>query len=252
MNKIFILGLPRTGTTSVSVALLSYGFKVAHTAYTKRAFELADVISDAPCFADYKELDRLFPNSRFVYLDRAEARWIPSMQRLLKKMLPELHPKTGYLNPILKRVIEQTFAISTAPDPLDAQHLAQCYRQHQKDLFSYFLGRKELLTIDVSEPGALTKLLEFLNTADGDQRRTVGLNVDVETRAGNTSETDAGTNADQVISDRKNSDDIDVNETSEFPLLNTGAQVDFWQRYKHPNKIHSLTTGKDHRTFFDY
>ena len=70
MNKLFIIGLPRTGTTSISVALLDYGFKVAHTAYTKRAFELADVISDAPCFADYQELDNIFPHSKFVYLDR--------------------------------------------------------------------------------------------------------------------------------------------------------------------------------------
>ncbi|RYE30840.1 MAG: sulfotransferase family protein, partial [Sphingobacteriales bacterium] len=31
MKKIFIIGLPRTGTTSISVALLNYGLKVAHT-----------------------------------------------------------------------------------------------------------------------------------------------------------------------------------------------------------------------------
>ena len=94
MNKLFIIGLPRTGTTSISVALLDYGFKVAHTAYTKRAFELADVISDAPCFCDYQELDKLFPNSKFVYLDRALTSWVPSVQMLLNKMLPELTPKT--------------------------------------------------------------------------------------------------------------------------------------------------------------
>src|ERR1700712_3574666 len=131
MSKIFIIGLPRTGTTSVSVALLDYGFKVAHTAYTKRAFELADVISDAPCFSDYEQLDKLFPNSKFVYLDRAVENWVPSIQMLLQKMLPELEPKTGYLNPVLKRSFNKTFALSTTSNPLEKEHLETCYRKHQ-------------------------------------------------------------------------------------------------------------------------
>ncbi|HCE50996.1 MAG TPA: sulfotransferase family protein, partial [Shewanella baltica] len=33
-QKVFIIGLPRTGTTSVSVALLEQGLKVAHMAFT--------------------------------------------------------------------------------------------------------------------------------------------------------------------------------------------------------------------------
>ena len=162
MNKLFIIGLPRTGTTSISVALLDYGFKVAHTAYTKRAFELADVVSDAPCFADYKELDALFPNSKFVYLDRTLERWVPSMQMLLNKMLPELAPKSGYLNPVLKRCINNVFAPLTTENPLDAQHLADCYHAHQHQVFHYFSNRDDLLTIDISQQHSLQKLLGFL------------------------------------------------------------------------------------------
>ncbi len=51
MSKLFIIGLPRTGTTSISVALLEMGLLVAHTAFTKKAFEVADAISGAPCFS---------------------------------------------------------------------------------------------------------------------------------------------------------------------------------------------------------
>lgn len=165
MNKLFIIGLPRTGTTSISVALLDYGFKVAHTAYTKRAFELADAISDAPCFADYKELDKLFPNSKFVYLDRAMEHWVPSMQMLLNKMLPELAPKSGYLNPVLKRCINKTFAPLTTENPLDKQYLENCYRAHQQEVFQYFSTRDDLLTIDISQQNSLQKLLGFLGIA---------------------------------------------------------------------------------------
>jgi hypothetical protein len=208
MNKLFIIGLPRTGTTSISVALLDYGFKVAHTAYTKRAFELADVISDAPCFCDYQELDKLFPNSKFVYLDRALASWVPSMQMLLHKMLPELTPKTGYLNPVLKRCININFQLATTADPLNEQHLASCYLAHQQKVFDYFADRTNFLNINISQSGSLKTLLQFL--------------------------------------------DISAKDIGEFPHLNVGKQVDNWQQLKHPNKINSLSAGKEHRKFFDY
>lgn len=208
MNKIFIIGLPRTGTTSISVALLDYGFKVAHTAYTKRAFELADVISDAPCFCDYQELDKLFPNSKFVYLDRALENWVPSMQMLLNKMLPELAPKSGYLNPVLKRCINKTFAPLTIENPLDTQHLTNCYLNHQQAVFDYFANRSDFLAIDLSHNGSLITLLEFLGIKSTGARN--------------------------------------------FPQLNIGKQVDGWKEFKHPNKINSLSAGKEHRKFFDY
>jgi hypothetical protein len=208
MKKLFIIGLPRTGTTSASVALLDYGFKVAHTAYTKRAFELADVISDAPCFSDYEQLDKLFPNSKFVYLDRVLEKWVPSMQMLLQKMLPELEPKTGYLNPVLKRCFNKTFALSTTSNPLDKQHLEMCYRNHYQAVATYFAIRSDFLTIDVSQEGSLKTLLQFLDIAN------------------------------------QNADN--------FPKLNIGKQVDSWKECKHPNKINSLSAGKEHRKFFDY
>jgi len=208
MNKLFIIGLPRTGTTSISVALLDYGFKVAHTAYTKRAFELADVIADAPCFADYKELDQLFPESKFVYLDRPLESWIPSMQMLLNKMLPELAPKSGYLNPVLKRCMNKMFSPLAVEDPLSKQHLEYCYLAHQQEVFDYFSTRDNFLIIDISGKNSLQKLLQFLA--------------------------------------------IDAEGAGEFPHLNIGKQVDNWREYKHPNKINSLSAGKEHRKFFDY
>jgi hypothetical protein len=166
MNKIFIIGLPRTGTTSASVTLLDYGFKVAHTAYTKRAFELADVISDAPCFCDYKELDKLYPNSKFVYLDRALEDWAPSMQSLLKKMIPELKPKTGYLNTVLKRCMNTTFALLTTENPTKIQHLEACYITHQTEVFRYFLNRHDFIKINLNQSGHLNALLNFLDIVE--------------------------------------------------------------------------------------
>ncbi|PKF60342.1 sulfotransferase family protein [Psychromonas sp. psych-6C06] len=175
MSKIFIIGLPRTGTTSISVALLGCGFKVAHTAFTKQAFVLADVISDAPCFSDYPQLDALFPDSKFVYLQRDLTKWIPSMQRLLSKMAPHLLPKTGHFSPVLKRSFAQTFATED-PQLLTESHLTACYLRHEQQVEAYFTGRQDLLTIDISEKNSLQALMLFLGLTSDKQAQFPHLN----------------------------------------------------------------------------
>lgn len=159
MNKLFVIGLPRTGTTSVSAALLDHGFKVAHTALTKQAFALADVVSDTPCFCDYRQLDALFPDSKFVYLDRAIEPWLSSIHRLLNKIKPYIAPD-GHLNPVIKRCFNSTFELTTSP--WTKAHLARCYQQHQQQVLRYFSNRNDLLCIDVSQAGSLPALLDFI------------------------------------------------------------------------------------------
>jgi hypothetical protein len=222
MNKLFIIGLPRTGTTSISISMLDYGFNVAHTAYTKQAFKLADVLSDAPCFSDYKELDALFPGSKFVYLDRALADWIPSIQMLLKKMYSNLEPKTGIFNPVLKRSFNEAFSLYIKPlnqqgssknlmlneQAFDEKHLVRCYNTHKREVTAYFSDREDLLTINLSDKASLSQLLTFLNIAHS---------ADVE-----------------------------------FPHVNIGKHVSGWREHKHPNKVNALSAGEDQRKFFDY
>lgn len=163
MNKIFIIGLPRTGTTSISVALLEHDFKVAHTAFTKHAFKLADVVSDAPCFSDYKELDVLFPGSKFVYLDRALDSWIPSIQMLLKKMEARLDPINGVFSPVLKRSFNEVFSLTTAKDPHTTEHLESCYQTHKSEIYDYFSARDDFISINLSHEDSLKQLLNFLD-----------------------------------------------------------------------------------------
>lgn len=167
MNKVFIIGLPRTGTTSVCAALLDHGFKVAHTAYTQQTFHLGDVFADTPCYCDYPQLDQRFPDSRFVYLDRALSSWTPSMQGLLQKMATNLGP-SGHFNPIIKRCFTDTFELNQATDPLSDEHLMRCYERHQQQVAAYFACRKDCLTLDVSQPGGLSVLLNFLGKSNSE------------------------------------------------------------------------------------
>ena len=222
MNKLFIIGLPRTGTTSISIAMLDYNFNVAHTAYTKRAFELADVLSDSPCFSDYQQLDVLFPDSKFVYLDRALSDWIPSIQMLLKKMHTNLEPKAGIFNPVLKRSFNEAFSLYIKPLnqkgsaktlilnelAFDEDHLTSCYLTHKNQVLDYFSQRDDLLIINLSDKESLEKLLTFL--------------------------------------------DIPHDKDVTFPHINIGKHVSGWREHKHPNKVNALSAGEDQRKFFDY
>jgi len=166
MNKIFIIGLPRTATTSVCLAALGLGLKTAHNAYTERTFSDAQVIADTPAFCDYQSLDKHFPNSKFVYLTRESEKWLPSIKQLLQRMITNLQRSDGGFNPHLKRCYNEVFSPLTVDNIAENDFLLQCYQRHQKNVFDYFQERKkDLLTIDVSDPLSYQQLLAFLNIA---------------------------------------------------------------------------------------
>ena len=166
INKIFIIGLPRTATTSVCLAMLGLGFKTAHNAYTEHAFSEAQVIADTPIFCDYQILDKHFLNSKFIYLMREEKDWLPSIKQLLQRMIVNLQRSDGGFNPHLKRCYNEVFSPLTADNITKDDFLFDCYQRHQQGVFDYFQGRKgDLLTIDVSEPQSYQQLLAFLAIA---------------------------------------------------------------------------------------
>lgn len=252
-QKVFIIGLPRTGTTSVSVALLEQGLKVAHMAFTKQAFMLADAISDVPCFSDYRQLDGLFPQAKFVYLERDMVKWVPSMQMLLGKMLPHLEAKSGRFHPIMKRSFRHTFAIDKVVDPADEAHLIDCYKRHKNEVLAYFQGREDFISLDISHAGSLSRLLQFLELTTACP--TLGQVTD---RALSASQVKSVPNQllQEGISQAKGNIQPQSVNTSEhgldFPKLNAGTHVAAWHEYKHPNKVNSNSAGPQSRKFFDY
>jgi len=164
INKIFIIGLPRTATTSVCLAMLGLGFKTAHNAYTHHAFSEAQVIADTPVFCDYKILDGLFPNSKFIYLSRERENWLPSIKQLLQRMIVNLQRSDGGFNPHLKRCYKDVFSPLTAENIYQDDFLIQCYQRHQQDVFDYFQERAtDFLNIEVAESESYQQLLAFLD-----------------------------------------------------------------------------------------
>ncbi|WP_354668361.1 sulfotransferase [Colwellia sp. D2M02] len=176
-GKIFIIGLPRTATTSVCLAMLELGFKTAHNAYTQQAFIDAEVIADTPIFCDYQQLDKQYPNSRFIYLSRESSSWLPSIKQLLQRMMVNLQRNDGGFNPHLKRCYNQVFSPLTAENIAQDDFLLSCYQQHQQGIENYFTGREQdLLSIDVSDDTSYLRLLSFLKI-DHNAAKATGFRV---------------------------------------------------------------------------
>ena len=161
-SKIFIIGLPRTGTTSLCALMLDLGYKTAHTAFTRYSFYEAEVIADTPVYCDYRQLDVLFPGSKFIYLDRAESQWLPSISRLLVRMAPRLARKDGF-HPVMQRCFNTVFSPLTIDSAQDEVHLSFCYRRHREQVLDYFCQQPHrLLSVDIVSPNALPSLQAFL------------------------------------------------------------------------------------------
>jgi len=163
-QKIFIIGLPRTATTSVCAAMLELGFKTAHTAYTNQAMNDAQVIADTPIFCDYQLLDKTYPNAKFIYLTREFSSWLPSIRQLLTRMYKNLQRTDGGFNPTLKRCYNDVFSPLTRENIEKDDFLLECYQRHNNGIATYFKGREQdLLTIDVSKENSFQDLLSFLD-----------------------------------------------------------------------------------------
>ncbi|TWX73418.1 sulfotransferase [Colwellia sp. C1TZA3] len=207
MNKIFIIGLPRTGTTSICAAMLELDFRVAHTAYTERTFYEAQVLADTPIFCDYPDLDRAYPGAKFIYLARAMDKWLPSIQKLLARMHTNLIRDDGGFNPIIKRCYQAIFAPYNLDNINDIEFLAQCYQQHQSQVYQYFKGREDdFLSIDISDSKSYKQLLNFLElTIDINDHEALGVG---------------------------------------FEKLNVGSKITAWKDIKNTLKVDSTNKGR--------
>jgi len=164
-NKIFIIGLPRTGTTSICHSFLQLGYKTAHTAYTQAAIESAEVIADTPVFSEFPLLDKHYPNSIFINLQRDLSKWLPSIRQLLARMHTNLMREDGGFNSHLKRCYLEVFGHYTLADIESDEYLIACYKRHQQQVQNYFSDKKQqLLTLDVSDEHSPDALKAFLET----------------------------------------------------------------------------------------
>ncbi|MDO6546035.1 sulfotransferase [Pseudoalteromonas carrageenovora] len=163
MNKLFIIGLPRTGTTSVCHAFLELSIATAHTAYTQACFKNATAIADTPIFNDYQVLDKHYPGSKFIYLERELSAWLPSIKQLLTRMHTNLTRADGGFNIHIKRCYLNTFNELSLENINDDSYLENCYNRHFESAQRYFKNRpQDFLSIDIAKPASYKAMCDFL------------------------------------------------------------------------------------------
>ena len=166
MAKIFGIGWAKTGTTTLGKCFEILGFnhqsqrldlvEDIERGDLSRIIMLAekkDTFEDWPWILLYRELDSVFPNSRFILTKRSPEKWIRSYKNMLAGQ------------PIASREvnkIRQTLYGLPFPEVTEAQLIGR-YVKHNFDVESYFRGRpKDLLVVDWERGSGWNDLCEFL------------------------------------------------------------------------------------------
>jgi hypothetical protein len=182
LNKVFGIGLSRTGTTSLTVALQMLGFKSIHwphdsitqrelTAYhSGRAdfrFTIArtfDAVTDTPVATVYRELSQVYPGSRFVLTVRDKTPWLESCANVFKRASRSENTLEGYLG--YRATIRRQLYGRTDFDPSDFE---AAYSRHVAGVLNWFEPMSSrLLVMNIIEGEGWEKLCSFLGADEPD------------------------------------------------------------------------------------
>ena len=174
--KIFGLGLSRTGTKSLTLALGMLGYDVLH--YPDDEGTLADLmngggdfellkhhdgITDITVAPYYGQLDEKYPGSKFILTVRDKPAWLESLHRHWAGRPPfedlpggETHMK---IRRFLRAAVYGTYVFNE-------QRLSLVHDGHVKGVKAYFKARPgDLLLMDICNGDKWDKLCPFLNAS---------------------------------------------------------------------------------------
>lgn len=154
--KIFGIGLARTGTSSLAVALRTVGFTAKHFPQDYSDIERYDCLTDTSVTLGYRYLDFMFPGAKFILTTRAVEPWLDSMRALLE------HLATRGLAERYHRLHLALYGTAVYDEgPLRAAH-----DQHEREVHAHFAERPtQLLTLDIDEPDPYALLCPFLGVS---------------------------------------------------------------------------------------
>lgn len=149
--KIFGIGLSKTGTTSLKEALTILGYKSIHYPWSMLDIHNHDASLDIPVACRYKELDKLYPNSKFILTTRPFDEWI--LKRKKKPKDKEPQPKWKL----------DTRILMYGSINYDEKLYTEAYHRHHNDVYDYFANRNDLLVLPLYDKNKWELLCNFLN-----------------------------------------------------------------------------------------
>jgi len=166
---VFVTGLSRTGTSSITSALERLGYRTIHwpplvALGQGQTIELEwpwwmeqyDAFTDIPVTAFYKDLDKLYPNSKFIETTRPKHEWLQSCRE---------HFSVPSVQEEARRLHLQIYG----SDLFDEEGFASAHDRHTADVRAYFDGRTDYLEIAITKGEGWEKLCPFLGKAVPDE-----------------------------------------------------------------------------------
>lgn len=189
-QKIFCIGLGKTGTTSIGKALSDFGYKLGDQKkgemllddYSKRNFKIiikycktAEAFQDAPfCFKyTFIPLDIAFKDAKFILTIRDSAeQWYNSLVNFHSKIftnnkriptIEDLKNATYRYKGYAWDVRQKVYGIKEGDDPYCKEIFIEYYNMHNASVMDYFKYRNNILIINLSDKKAYFKFCNFLN-----------------------------------------------------------------------------------------
>lgn len=147
--KIFGIGLPKTGTSTLGNALEQLGYRLGPRSYAayrdkdwawmEAAIADADCFEDFPWFGFYRELDERYPDAKFILtLRRSPEGWFDSLNTHVRNYGPS-----------------ESFTALFGVDRPDASagQAQRVYTQHEQAVREFFAQRPDKLLIVCWENG---------------------------------------------------------------------------------------------------
>ena len=153
MKKIFGIGLPKTGQTSLAMAMWTLGYKTIQYPYNPSQIKNNDFALDLPVVINYKRLDKKYPGSKFILTIRDFDSWLKSMRNHYRRY------------PASKRYKQQLiFRLRFwGTTNFNKKLMTKKYYEHIEDVNKYFKGRKkDLLIINIVAGEGWKKLCPFI------------------------------------------------------------------------------------------
>jgi hypothetical protein len=171
-QKVFGLGLSKTGTSSLSEALNILGINTIHYPFDDVTYnELKDGnyklsilqeyqgIVDIPVAPYYAQLDKNFPGSKFILTDRDLDGWLRSVEKHWELMM-----KWWHNFPEFKRFHEFISAAVYGAIAFNVDRYQFVYESHEKNVREYFKNRTgDFLVMDICAGEEWNVLCKFLN-----------------------------------------------------------------------------------------
>ncbi len=138
-SKIFGIGLSKTGTNSLTLALQFLGYSAIHYPTNLQQIEAHDAATDISVTASFEKLDGLFSGSKFILTGRDLEEWLTSSSR-------HNHKRQSNVNAFALNVQKQLYGTLD----YDRELFVQAYERHSARVRSYFSERpNDLLCINV-------------------------------------------------------------------------------------------------------